>query len=144
MKKLAITLLLGFTAQTVFANTMFSCQTNNGKQLSLTLVADSFEYKFGKPNKTELTFKNKIRDIFSREETYSSVGTGYFDLSIEMLNGKYSYIITRSEARNSSTIEAGVEVFKNGKSLAMVECHPKTVYESEVLFDLMRSYDRSH
>ena len=144
MKKLAITLLLGLTAQAAFANTMFSCQTNNGKQLSLTLVGDSFEYKFGKPNKTELTFKNKISDIFNENrETSSWLGTGYFVLSVEMVNGKYSYIITRRDPRTNAPIEAEVEVFNNGKSLATVECKPKTIYESEVLSDIMRSYGRN-
>lgn len=91
MKKLALVLLFGLMAQTASAQTFWSCQTKNGKQLSLSKVGSYYEYQFGKIGKPELSFKNSIADVMSREETYSATGTGYFNLQFEMVNGKHTY-----------------------------------------------------
>lgn len=122
MKKLAFILLLGLglSAQAVSAKPFFSCQTKNGKTLSLSQVGDQYEYQFlGKDGKPELVFKNKINDVFARDDT-QSVGMKNVHFTFEMVNGVYHYNITTSLWDEEG--DNGVDVYKNGKTLASVKC----------------------
>ncbi|OPH40138.1 hypothetical protein [Moraxella equi] len=63
MKKFALPLILALMASPAFAETVFLCNTTNGKQVKLVDNGDTFTYEFGKGKKTELNFsiaKHKI------------------------------------------------------------------------------------
>lgn len=142
MKKLALVLLLGLMAQTASAQTFWSCQTKNGKHLSLSKIGSYYEYQFGKIGKPELSFRNKIIDVMSREETFYAIGTGYFNLQVEMVNGNHTYIINRSEERGTGAMEAGVDVFRNGKKLVSVMCNPNKIYENDYIYSEFQKYGK--
>ncbi|OOS00309.1 hypothetical protein B0187_02135 [Haemophilus paracuniculus] len=82
------------------ADTVFSCITKNNKMISVLKSGNDYIYSFGKvgSNTKELTFKNPISQIIGREQSQHSIGTGYTNTSLEMVNGKYSYVIYTSSA----------------------------------------------
>lgn len=114
MKKPALILLAILTSQVALADqTIFSCSTKNGKQLSITEARNNFQYSFGYPNKPELTFKNKSSDF----EEYSGMWYSVYT----MKNGKWKYAVT--DSGDEDTMSSKVEVYNpQNKLVATVPC----------------------
>lgn len=115
-KRILTTILAAVIAQPVMANnTIFSCFMNNGKHLSVEKVGGNYRYSYGKPGKPEMVFTNRASDV---EDTRSS---GTQAINITMVNKGVEYFIW-SNFRGE--VGAGVEVSKNGKTLANTHCNP--------------------
>lgn len=142
IKQLILASCLAIPSMANAADTIFSCVTKNNKMVSVLKSGNDYIYSFGKvgSNDKELTFKNPISQVVGRENSYHGIGTGYTNTSLEMVNGKYSYIIYTSSAIRAepSGEESGVRVLKNGKQLADVKCNNKKDVYRNFNYDLFR------
>lgn len=134
IKQLILVSCLAIPSMANAADTIFSCVTKNNKMVSVLKSGNNYIYSFGKvgSNDKELTFKNPISQVVGRQGSSHIVGTQYINTSLEMRNGKYSYIIYRDSPfrEEPSVEEGGVLVLKNGKQLADVKCDKKSVYSN--------------
>jgi hypothetical protein len=106
---------------------LFSCGTENGKEILLYQTDETIDYSFGdrdaKPE-LELTVPR------NRASTWQWKGVGRaMTYAVDVPNGDTSYSVFWSVDRLSETkaVEAGVRVHSNRKTLATVYCTGKVV-----------------
>jgi hypothetical protein len=101
---------------------LFSCTTDNDKQILLHDSGKTIDYAFGKPNETpELSLKIPR----SQASTWQWRGFGrWMSYSIDVPNGDTTYRVHWGLDRLSSdhTIESGVNVLVNQQIVAEVQC----------------------
>jgi hypothetical protein len=106
---------------------LFSCATDNGKEILLYQTDETIDYSFGDPGtKPELDLKVP-RDQAS---TWQWKGVGRaMTYAVDVPNGNVSYSVFWSVDRLSETkaVEAGVRVHGDRKTLATVYCTSKIV-----------------
>ncbi len=106
---------------------LFSCRTENGKEILLYQTDDTIDYSFGNPDgKPELELKVE-RDQAS---TFQWKGIGHWmSYAVEVPNGDVVYSVFWGADRISEKheIEAGVRVRSNGKILTTVFCSDKII-----------------
>lgn len=107
--------------------TLFRCTTNNNKQIEVCDTKKTINYSFGKLNKKPELSVSVPRD---QATTWQWHGVGrYMSYSVSIPNGDYKYRVFWGVDRLSDNHEesAGVDVEKNGKLLATVNCKIKTL-----------------
>jgi hypothetical protein len=106
---------------------LFSCLTDNGKEILLYQTDDTIDYSFGDPgSKPELD----IQVPRNQASTWQWKGVGRaMTYAVDVPNGDTSYSVFWSVDRLSPTkeIEAGVRVHRDRKTLATVYCTDKIV-----------------
>lgn len=106
---------------------LFSCGTENGKEILLFETDDTIDYSFGEPNakpELELTVPR------SQASTWQWKGIGRsMTYAVDVPNQETIYSVFWSADRLSPNheIEAGVRVRNNGKTLTTVYCVGKAV-----------------
>ncbi|MGC7561185.1 hypothetical protein [Pasteurella sp. PK-2025] len=97
---------------------VFYCTANNGKLIELSKYREVYTYRFGADlNKPELTLENHIEDVRRVSEVVNGVESKRF---YDLKSGNYTYRVFSSNPKNYQG--NGVEVFKNKKSIARIEC----------------------
>lgn len=112
MKKIFLIIFL-FSVGTASAadTTIFSCFMKNGKHLAVTDEGSSLRYSYGRAGKPEMVFSNSKSSIEKHCGTQAC--------NITMTNKDVEYFIWHNFRGEDG---AGVEVTKNGKSLATTHC----------------------
>ncbi|MCO6503873.1 MAG: hypothetical protein J6568_00400 [Snodgrassella sp.] len=118
MKKIILAVLLAVSIPCFAKDIIFSCNIANGKKLSVTREHQGYRYQFGRDDKPELIFFNKVEDVDMGVTTNGY--TGERMRSIEMTNKGYEYSI------NSTNKKAGVTVF-DGKNYTAYSCKSGTI-----------------
>lgn len=112
------------------SETLFHCLTKNGKQIEVCDAGKTIKYSFGKPGKTpELAIAAKRDDA----STWQWQGVGrYMSYSINIPNGEHNYNVFWGVDRltEEHAEDAGVNVEKNGATLATVNCKAGTVIQN--------------
>lgn len=106
---------------------LFSCTTNEGKEILLFETDETIDYSFGAPGTRPELELQVPRD---RASTWQWKGIGRdMSYSVEVPNGDTSYGVFWSVDRLSETkaVEAGVRVQRDRKTLATVYCAEKIV-----------------
>uniref|UniRef100_UPI003F4949AF hypothetical protein n=1 Tax=Acinetobacter tandoii TaxID=202954 RepID=UPI003F4949AF len=126
MKKMIIGLIVicsssAFSACPSNSKTIFSCTTTNNKVIQVCDSGNTINYTFGKANiSPELAIsipRNKVT-------TYQWSGIGrYENYAINIPNGKTIYRVNESLDKITHQRTASVEVSKNEKLLATVDCN---------------------
>ncbi|OUC16300.1 MAG: hypothetical protein B0A82_01865 [Alkalinema sp. CACIAM 70d] len=104
---------------------LFSCLTDNGKEILLYETDTTIEYSFGRPDETPELALQVPRD---RASTWQWKGVGrWMSYAVDVPNGETTYSVFWGVDRLSKTseIEAGVRVKNNGKIAATVNCASK-------------------
>lgn len=120
-------------------NKVFSCETENGKDVYLLKDNENFIYKAinAKTGKEELTFKNKIKDVKEiTPEDNQYTGRSLIH-SYEMKNGNYSYILTTSTDRISLDESSYITILKDGKEIKDLICKSGNVKQEQLNNDQM-------
>lgn len=106
---------------------VFSCLTQNKKQIEVCDAGRSIKYSFGKPNQKPELALEVSRDTAS---TYQWQGVGrWASYTVEIPNGKTTYSVFWGYDRMSDehTEEAGVHVNVNNTKVATVLCKNGTI-----------------
>jgi hypothetical protein len=105
--------------------TIFSCTTAKGKLIEVCDAGKTITYSFGNPQTTPEIALNVPRD---KATTFQWAGIGrYLSYSVDIPNGAttYSVFISMDRLTEAHAMEAGVNVFEEGKLLATVKCSGK-------------------
>ena len=141
-KTLWVTLMLLstlFVSPSVFADTLFYCQTQSNKQVEVQDLGSIIHYRFGKKLvEPELAF-TVFRDLAS---TYQWIGAGsneYYSVSIPNESAQNSIVyrvFTSREREPDGKVESGIDVLSKGKIIATILCQNESVYEQLMGVDL--------
>ena len=107
------------------SETLFSCSTAKGKIIEVCDAGKSITYSFGSPLTKPDIALNVPRD---KATTFQWAGVGrYLSYSVDIPNGTttYSVFLSADRITEAHGIEAGVNVFEEGKLLATVKCSGK-------------------
>ncbi|WP_118791838.1 MULTISPECIES: protein Gly1ORF1 [Neisseria] len=128
MKKmfLSAVLLLSAAAQTVWADTVFSCKTDNNKYIEVEKINPNlYEYSFGSMGKKEIAIRNSKADLLGRSDRWQGIGRGRW-ATMKFQNGKFIYTVWTSFDPVEHTESSGIIVEGGGKEIARVGCTSKT------------------
>ncbi|ENW4634694.1 hypothetical protein GWH22_000379 [Neisseria gonorrhoeae] len=128
MKKmfLSAALLLSAAAQTVWADTVFSCKTDNNKYIEVQKInRNLYEYSFGSAAKKEIAIRNSKADLLGRSDRWQGMGSGR-RATMKFQNGEFMYTVWTGFDSVTHTESSGVVVERRGKEVARVGCTPKT------------------
>lgn len=115
-----------------YSETLFYCQTTQGKQVRVQKQNDTITYAFGKSlNNPELALVKPRSDVHIGHEAYSGGGASI----ISIPNDGYIYEIRSGirkiswEANASKTHEdfGELTVLRDDKTLAEIKCRPETI-----------------
>ncbi|MGI0491532.1 hypothetical protein ACN4EG_06950 [Alkalinema pantanalense CENA528] len=101
---------------------LFSCMTENGKEILLYETDSTIEYSFGRPDETPELELQVPRD---RASTWQWKGVGrWMSYAVDVPNGDTTYSVFWGVDRLSETrdIDAGVNLKSNSKLAATVNC----------------------
>nr|WP_101186133.1 protein Gly1ORF1 [Neisseria meningitidis] len=133
MKKtfLSAVLLLSAATQTVWADTVFSCKTDNNKYIEVQKInRNLYEYSFGSAAKKEIAIRNSKADLLGRSDR-QGIGRARW-ATMKFQNGEFMYTVDAGFDSMTHTVGSGVLVERRGKEVARVDCTPKT---AQVNFD---------
>ncbi|OOS00889.1 hypothetical protein B0187_00930 [Haemophilus paracuniculus] len=137
MRKVAMLVLATLFSTSALAagnNTIFSCTLKNGKPLAVEKIADDYVFSYDKTS-----FKNKIKQVLSHEDSSFAVGSGFVSSSLAFENGGKTYFIGVSEGRNSSAPPHVEFVIKTGSDDDPIfECNTKKKIVMKFEKNLMR------
>jgi hypothetical protein len=105
--------------------TIFSCTTAKGKLIEVCDAGKTITYSFGNPQTKPDIALNVPRD---KATTFQWAGVGrYLSYSVDIPNAAttYSVFISMDRLTEAHAMEAGVNVFEEGKLLATVKCSGK-------------------
>lgn len=120
------------------SKTLFFCNTQKGKQITVCDSGKTIDYSFGKAGKPELSVKAP-RDQAS---TFQWAGVGSsISYSVDIPNSKTVYNVYWSADRNDEKhgIDAGVNVFINKELKTTVKCSEKGLIQNIEGVDLKPS-----
>lgn len=123
----------------VFANTLFYCQTQSGKQVEVQDFGSIIHYRFGKKLVEAELQLTVSRDLAS---TYQWIGAGsneYYSVSIpnpSAQNAIVYRVFTSRERKPDGKTESGIDVLSQGKIMATILCQNESVYEQLIGVDL--------
>ncbi|HGO8913002.1 TPA: protein Gly1ORF1 [Neisseria meningitidis] len=127
MKKtfLSAVLLLSAATQTVWADTVFSCKTDNNKYIEVQKInRNLYEYSFGSAAKKEIAIRNSKADLLGRSDR-QGIGRARW-ATMKFQNGEFMYTVDAGFDSMTHTVGSGVLVERRGKEVARVDCTPKT------------------
>ncbi|MBE9013627.1 hypothetical protein IQ250_25910 [Pseudanabaenaceae cyanobacterium LEGE 13415] len=108
---------------------LFSCLTTNGKQILLYDGGRTIDYSFGKVDDTpELSLQIPRSSATTRQ--WTGIGRSIF-YSINVPNADVIYTVFWNADRQDQTVAAGVNVTKNEKIIATVNCASDIVNQME-------------
>lgn len=111
-------------------NTIFSCETKNGKIIKITQNQDNLFYSYGTKIKEEINIKQKISN---EAVILGNNSGGYIYNSVIFKNGNYQYMVTALSDINvpSNKTFTGVDVSnqKKGNSVR-IKCIDNTVHDN--------------
>jgi hypothetical protein len=113
-------------AATPIANraALFTCTTDNGKEIQLFETEKTIDYSFGRPGETPELELQVPRDQAS---TWQWHGIGrWMNYSVSVPNGDTIYTVFSGVDKLSPRQESGVRVERNGKMLTTVDCRKVT------------------
>lgn len=123
MKKPLLLIIASLLSAGAWANptTLFQCTTTNNKIINLIENKRVISYSFGKQGNPELS----IAVPKSKASTYQWSGIGrYINYAVNVPNGNVNYRVFSGFDKIDQTTESGVEVSKNGETIATVYCAP--------------------
>lgn len=127
MKKtfLSAVLLLSAATQTVWADTVFSCKTDNNKYIEVQKInRNLYEYSFGSAAKKEIAIRNSKADLLGRSDR-QGIGRARW-ATMKFQNGEFMYTVDAGFDSMTHTVGSGVLVERRGKEVARVGCTPQT------------------
>ncbi|STZ56082.1 Uncharacterised protein [Moraxella lacunata] len=131
MKKFALPLILALIASPAFAETVFLCNTTNGKQIKLVDNGDTFTYEFGKGKKTELKFSIAKHKIDYTEDHWKLTSGYHWTMPYKgNTYTVFSSTINVDENReelDTPRKEAGVTVNQDKPNSKTILCNPKQI-----------------
>ncbi|MGD8109971.1 hypothetical protein [Vibrio sp. TRT 17S01] len=130
---IAYFLLVKFFPSQVHAETIFYCETMNGKQVEVQIVGDLVQYRFG-----DKLYKPEMELVIPREETYTFqwLGAGvseYYDVTIPNNSIFYKVFISR-ERTPKGKFESGIGVWSKDTLITKIYCRKDSLYEA--LYDV--------
>jgi hypothetical protein len=99
---------------------IFTCTTDNGKEIQLFETEKTIDYNFGRPGETPELELQVPRDQASTRQWH---GFGrWMDYSVSVPNGDTTYVVFSGVDKLSPRKESGVRVEQNGETLTTVNC----------------------
>lgn len=144
MKKLLLATLALALSQNVFAETLFSCTTSNGKTATLNKSGNQYIYTFGKAGKTEITVKNTANQLLSNRMTGKYMYAYSEDVFTPIVNGQHTYLVHHYWSTRGDEFSK-LYVLKNNKKIATLNCKSwevdfdKTINDKEADRDFISS-----
>lgn len=136
MKKLLLPLMLALIASPAFAETVFLCDTTNGKQIKLIDNGNSFTYEFSKGKKTELNFSIAKHKIDYTEGAWKAESGYYWTMPYKgNTYTVFSSMINLDEhgkELSEPKKEAGVIVNQDKPNSKTILCNPKQIKVDEL------------
>lgn len=116
MKKtfLSAVLLLSAATQTVWADTVFSCKTDNNKYIEVQKInRNLYEYSFGSAAKKEIAIRNSKADLLGRSDRWQGWGRGRW-ATMKFQNGEFMYTVDAGFDSVTHAVGSGVLVERVG------------------------------
>lgn len=119
-------LLLSAATQTVWADTVFSCKTDNNKYIEVQKInRNLYEYSFGSAAKKEIAIRNSKADLLGRSDRWQGWGRGRW-ATMKFQNGEFMYTVDVGFDSVTHAVGSGVLVERRGKEIARFDCTSKT------------------
>lgn len=122
---LSAALLLSAAAQTVWADTVFSCKTDNNKYIEVQKSTAIFTNIRSAVRQKEIAIRNSKADLLGRSDRWQGMGSGR-RATMKFQNGEFMYTVWTGFDSVTHTESSGVVVERRGKEVARVGCTPKT------------------
>ncbi|MGF1727355.1 hypothetical protein [Photobacterium nomapromontoriensis] len=134
-QRLVVSLCAMLISQYAYSETIFYCETENGKKVEIQDLGEIIHYRYGKQlyhPELALTIPRALAS------TYQWMGAGrseYYSVSVPNKSTVYS-VYTSRERRPDGVLESGIYVESNGQSIATIRCKNDTLYEQLMGVDL--------
>ena len=116
--------------------TVFECALRNGKVVSVTSQGGNLFYKYGRPNRPELSLRGSPRsgNVYFMRQRYAGP-----QMQLRFTNGGYSYIVHAMEgnARVDARGVSGLVVMRGDRRIADHSCRRYTDFQNS--FELLGS-----
>lgn len=102
-------------------NTIFSCTTDNGKQVTITKAGSDYQFSYDNTQ-----FRNAIKTVIADENTYVASGSGFITNSLAMKNKGTTYTVQFVQVRNNpKVIDDATLYIEKGNNQNSVACNTK-------------------
>ncbi|WP_066802569.1 hypothetical protein [Moraxella oblonga] len=136
MKKFVLPLILALIASPAFAETVFLCNTTNGKQIKLVDNGDTFTYEFGKGKKTELAFSIAKHKVQYDGGFWNVETSNWFELPYRgNVYTVFSSLVNLDENREELPTprkKAGVIINQHKPNSKTILCNPKQIKADKI------------
>lgn len=136
MKKFILSLTFVLMASPAFAETVFLCNTTNGKQIKLVDNGNTFIYQFSKGNKSELNFSIAKDKIEYTEGSWNVENGQYMMMPYKgntyTLFSRMVYLDENRVELATPQKEAGVIVNQDKSNSKTILCNPKQIKVNEL------------
>ena len=119
MRKLVMLAITAISSTSALAaeGAIFSCSTENGKQISITKVGQDYEFSYG-----GVLFKNPVKQVVANTDSYIATGSGFVTSSLEMKHNGISYTVEFVQPRGSKNIEQPTLYITRGNNMQTIGC----------------------
>lgn len=120
MRKLLTFAMLGIFSSSAFANdNIFSCNTEDGKMVSVQKIGANYVFSYG-----NVTFTNPITQVTNNENSYIATGSGFITSSLELQNGHTTYTIEFVQPRNNpKEVDDPTLYITKGNDMKTIRCN---------------------
>lgn len=127
MKIFCLLFILVLSPVSAASEVIFSCLTQNGKQISIVQIGNQYEYRFGKRNKPELVFRDFVQEAIQRSPKWEGIGR-YLWTNLTLKNGDtfYTARVVTDRMTDEHETEYSLEVSTEEKHLATIMCSAKS------------------